>query len=229
MTAASPRQLTFALEGSPRFTAEDYLVERSNAAAHALVTSWPGWPSHAVLLHGQHGAGKSHLAAIWADLAGARISPAAQLREADIAVLPAGFRLAVEDIDSVGVHEEVLFHLLNTAREREGWLLFTSATEVTASWPRIRDLSSRLRAMPRADLSAPGDELVRAVLVKLFDDRQLAVDIDVIDYVARRMERSIGSARRLVAELDQEALALGRGVTRPIAAAVLARLSIGED
>jgi chromosomal replication initiation ATPase DnaA len=229
MTEASPRQLTFALEGSPRLTAEDYLVERSNAPAHALVTSWPNWPSHAVLLYGQPGSGKSHLAAIWAELAGARIATAAQLREADIAALPAGFQLAVEDIDSADVHEEVLFHLLNTAREREGWLLLTSATEVTGSWPRVRDLSSRLRAMPRADLSAPGDELVRAVLVKLFDDRQLAVDVEVIDYVARRMERSIGSARRLVAELDQEALALGRGITRPVAAAVLARLSIGED
>jgi chromosomal replication initiation ATPase DnaA len=70
---------------------------------------------------------------------------------------------------------------------------------------------------------------VRAVLVKLFDDRQLAVDAEVIDYVARRMERSLGAARETAAALDEEALALGRRVTKPVAAAVLARLTSDVD
>jgi chromosomal replication initiation ATPase DnaA len=61
-------------------------------------------------------------------------------------------------------------------------------------------------------------------MVKLFADRQLAVDTTVIDYLASRMERSIAAARQLVAALDRASLAAGRRITRPVAADVLASL-----
>ena len=73
-----------------------------------------------------------------------------------------------------------------------------------------------------AALGAPDDELLRKVLVKLFADRQLVVDKPVIDYLISRMERSLSAAVALVEALDREALAAGRGITRPMAAGVLA-------
>jgi chromosomal replication initiation ATPase DnaA len=146
-----------------------------------------------------------------------------------LAELDPGTALVVEDVDGAGASETVLFHLLNAARERGLWLLLTARRGPGESWPHLADLSSRLRAMPRAELDAPGDELVRAVLVKLFDDRQIVVAADVVDYIARNMERSLGAARATVAALDQEALALKRGITRSIAAAVMSRLNHEED
>jgi chromosomal replication initiation ATPase DnaA len=229
VSGAAGRQLTFALEGPPRFTEEDFLVAPANAQPHALLTSWPAWPSRAVLLTGPHGAGKSHLAAIWTQRSQAPLIEAADLTLDHIAQLEPDMPLAVENVDHPSASETVLFHLLNAARERRLWLLLTAGEGARSPWPHLPDLASRLRALPRAELEAPGDELVRAVLVKLFDDRQLAVDADVVDYVARRMERSLGAARNMVAALDREALALKRAITRPMAAAVLTQLTHEQD
>ena len=83
---------------------------------------------------------------------------------------------------------------------------------------------SRLKALPLASIEAPDDALLRAVLVKLFADRQLSVEPHVIDYVLVRMERSMSAAERLVAEADRQALVLQTRVTRAVAAAALDRL-----
>ncbi len=86
---------------------------------------------------------------------------------------------------------------------------------------RKPDLHSRLRLAPVVALGEPDEQLARAVLFKLFSDRQLAVEPAVIAYIALRIERSLGAARAIVEALDREALARGRAVTRAMAALVL--------
>ena len=80
------------------------------------------------------------------------------------------------------------------------------------------DLASRLRALPVVALAPPDDALLRAVIVKLFADRQLAVDESLVGYLATRIERSFAAARAAVDALDREALRLKRPVTRALAA-----------
>jgi len=210
-----------------RFGAEDFLVAPTNEEAHALVMGWPSWPAFALRLVGPAGAGKSHLAAMWAELSGGRLIEAADLSPETEPELHEGDTLAVENIDRPEVSDRALFHLLNSAREHGAWLLLTARQGPTATWPALPDLASRLRALPAASLALPEGELLGAVLVKLCDERQLVVEPGVIDYMFNRMERSLATARRLIAALDSEALARGRPVTRRVAAAVLARM--GDD
>ncbi|HVV93837.1 MAG TPA: hypothetical protein VHD15_10490 [Hyphomicrobiales bacterium] len=224
---ARPRQLALALEHAERLGAEDFLVAPTNAQAHALVTAWPHWPARALLVLGPPGAGKTHLAAIWAARTGAEIIPADSLDPEALPALHQNVMLAVEDVDRPHVSERALFHLLNGAGEAGAALLLTAREPPGAAWPALPDLASRLRRLPQAVLAAPEDALIRAVLVKLFADRQLVVEPGVIEYIFTRMERSLATARRLVAALDQEALARGRRVGRVLAAEVLAE--IGED
>ena len=70
-------------------------------------------------------------------------------------------------------------------------------------------------------LQAPDDALLRAILVKLFADRQLAVDDALIDYLVTRIERTCAAARGAVADLDEAALRLKRPVNRALAAEIL--------
>jgi chromosomal replication initiation ATPase DnaA len=76
-------------------------------------------------------------------------------------------------------------------------------------------------ALPVVAMAPPDDALLRAVLVKLFGDRQLAVDESVIGYVALRIERSFAAAQAVVARLDEEAMRLQRPLTRAFAAEIL--------
>jgi chromosomal replication initiation ATPase DnaA len=216
-----PRQLALALDHAESFAREDFLSGPGNATALALIERWPDWPGQAVVMVGPEGSGKSHLAAIWASAAGARFLAARGLATA---LLPAALTtgaLVVEDIAAGQFDERALFHLLNLAREEGAFVLLTARTAPSGWKLAIADLASRLKALPVAALTAPDDVLLRGVLVKLFADRQLAVDESLIGFLANRIERSIGAARAVVAELDREAMRQQRPLTRALAAEIL--------
>lgn len=216
-----PRQLALALPHRESFARDDFLEGPGNAAALALIDSWPDWPARAMLLVGPEGSGKSHLAAIWATEAGARLTAATALDAREVPAALATGALVVEDAVAGGFDERALFHLLNLAREEAAFVLITSRTAPAAMPVVLRDLASRLRALPAVTLAAPDDALLRAVLVKLCADRQMTVDEGVVGYLAARIERSFAAARRTVERLDAEALRLARPVTRALAASVL--------
>ena len=214
-----PRQLALALDHAESFAREDFLGGPSNAQALALIEAWPQWPHRSMMLTGPGGSGKSHLAAIWAQAAGARLIAARALEAATVPQALATGALVVEDVADGAFDERALFHLVNLAREEAAFLLIT-ARQAPAAFA-IRDLASRLKALPVVALAPPDDALLRAVLVKLFADRQLAVDENLIGYLATRIERSFAAARACVARLDAEAMRQRRPLTRALAAEIL--------
>jgi chromosomal replication initiation ATPase DnaA len=224
-----PRQLPLALGFSEKFGREDFLPGPSNAAALALVERWPDWPARTVALIGPEGAGKSHLAAIWARTAGARLIASHAITPATVPTALATGALVIEDLREGACEDAALFHLLNLAREQDDFVLITACTPPSAWTVRLRDLASRLRAVPTVTLAAPDDALLRAVMVKLFADRQLAVDEGLIGYLATRIERSFAAARAIVAELDREALRQKREVNRALAAELMRERQSAAD
>jgi len=215
------RQLALALDHSESFAREDFLSGPSNTAALTLVENWPDWPGRTVALIGPEGAGKSHLAAIFAERSGARFLAARSLGGSDLPAALATGALVVEDLVQGRFDETALFHLLNLAREEQAHILLTARSAPTGWTLRLKDLASRLRAVPVVMLEPPDDALLRAVLVKLFGDRQLAVDESLISYVATRIERSFAAAQAAVARLDSEAMRRQRALTRALAAEIL--------
>ena len=220
-SASAPRQLALALAHRESFAREDFLAGPSNAAALAILERWPDWPGRMLALAGPAGSGKSHLAAIWADRAGARLLSSRALSEASLPGALATGALVLEDVRPGALDEAALFHLLNLAGEEGAFILLTSRMPPVGWTVRLPDLASRLRALPVTELGVPDDALLRAVLIKLFADRQLAVDESLVSYVVTRIERSIAAARVAVATLDQASLGLQRPVNRALAAAVL--------
>jgi chromosomal replication initiation ATPase DnaA len=217
----TPKQLAFDLPLDPRFGAEDFLVSPSNEQAYGRIESWPDWPDTILVLVGPRGSGKSHLASIWATNARAWTIDAFGITQDKVPHLVSNGALAIEDMDRGERDEAALFHLLNLAREKKASVLITSETQPDRWGLRTPDLLSRLRLAPSVSLEAPDDALLKAVLVKLFVDRQLVVDTSVVDYIALRIERSLAKASELVALLDKEALSRGRRVSRAIAAEIL--------
>lgn len=221
-------QLSLTLPHDAAFGGEDFFVADSNREAVRTVESWPRWPHHALVLIGAEGAGKSHLAAIWRAKAGARVFSSADLMNEDTVAGLGSQAVLVEDIDRVlgagnGAVEEALFHLFNWLKEQGGSLLLTARTPVS-QWPlTLPDLRSRLAAAPLVQMGAPDDELLEVVMVKLFADRQIKVDPQVIRYVLPRLERSFAAVRAFVEQADKASLAARRAVTVPLARAILDR------
>jgi chromosomal replication initiation ATPase DnaA len=216
-----PRQLALDLPHAESLCREDFLEGSANQAALALIEAWPDWPNRIMLLVGPEGSGKSHLAAIWAGLAGARSVSASALTAAAVPGALATGALVVEDLIPGSFDERALFHLINLAREDQAYVLITARLAPSAFPPELRDLRSRLRAVPVVTLLAPDDALFRALIVKFCADRQMSVDENLVGYLANRIDRSFAAARKTVERLDTEALRLGRPVTRALAAELL--------
>lgn len=216
-----PRQLAFALPHAESFGRDNFLEGPANAAGLVLIDSWPEWPNRIMMLVGPEGSGKSHLAAIWAEQAGARSIGAAALKPEDVPATLATGALVVDDLKSRQFDERALFHLMNLAREDGAFVLFTARERAAALEIELRDLRSRLRTIPAVSLLPPDDQLFRALIVKFCADRQLTVDEGVVGYLATHLERSSAAAKNAVERLDIEALRQGRPVTRALAAQVL--------
>jgi chromosomal replication initiation ATPase DnaA len=216
-----PRQLALALPHAESLTRDNFLEGPANAAGLALIDRWPDWPSRIMLLVGPEGSGKSHLAAVWAEVSGARSTSAHALTPAEVPVALATGALVVDDLKSGDFDERALFHLMNLARQDEASVLITARVPPSALEVELRDLRSRLRAIPMVSLLPPDDQLFRALIVKFCADRQLTIDEAVVSYLASRIERSFAAARQAVELLDSEALRLGRPVTRALAAELL--------
>ncbi len=224
----SDRQLALEFDHRPALGGEDFLVAPPNADAVAWLDRWPDWPGSALVISGPAGCGKSHLAAVFMAERGARRLELGDLGPAAEADAPA---LVLDDADRLAgdaASEEALFHLYNHNRAAGSCLLLT-AIEPPARWPiGLPDLASRLKAVAHVGIGAPDDALIQAVLVKLFTDRQLRVDADVVGFLLARMERSFAAARALVEALDRAALAKRRNITIPLAREVLDETAPGR-
>ncbi len=218
------RQLALELARAPSYAADEFLVSPGNEAAHDAVMRWPAWPDPVLLLVGPAGSGKSHLAAIWEERAKARrLDAAAVAAEAAI-----DEPLVLEDCDRHPPDEGAFFHFLNALRGTRGSLLMTARVEPGLWSIRTPDLLSRLRLSPVATIASPDSALIRAVIVKLFADRQIAIEEDVVNYAARHCEQSFAAVNRFVKLADETAMAAGRRITRPLAASIVSELGF-ED
>nr|WP_249788523.1 DnaA/Hda family protein [Bradyrhizobium sp. G127] len=202
-------------------TRDNFLEGAANAQALALIDAWPDWPNRVMMLVGPEGSGKSHLASIWATEAGARSVAAHTLTAVNVPGELATGALVVDDLNPGGFDERALFHLMNLAREDEAFVLMTGRTPPSVFAVELRDLRSRLRALPVVTLTPPDDQLFRALIVKFCADRQMTMDESIVSYLATRIERSFAAARQAVELLDAEALRQRRPVTRALAAEVL--------
>jgi len=197
---------------------DSFFVSPSNALALKQIEAWENWAGGKLVLIGPESSGKSHLAAVWAEMSGATILSPDQLDEAT------NGHVVVEDVDRIagqGKAEEALFHLHNRVLGTGSALLLTGQ-DVPKLWGlALPDLASRVLAADVARLGPPDDALLTAVLVKLFDDRQLNVAPEVVTYLTTRIDRSFLEAARIVALLDEASLRERKPITVKFAGQIL--------
>jgi len=215
-----PSQLPFDLPHRPALGRADFVVSGCNAAAFGWIERWPDWPNHVLVLHGPLNCGKSHLAELWRRRSGAVLVAGGLLGGLDPTALAAGAAVAVDDAENAP--ERALLHLYNCCVEA-GTSLLVVARAAPGAWPiALPDLASRLRAAPAAAIALPDDDLLAAVLVKHFADRQVRVPPAVIAYLVPRMERSFEAAAATAERLDRLALSERRPIGIALARKILA-------
>ncbi len=206
-----PQQIPLDLGHRNAMGREDFMIADSNREAVAWIDRWPDWPAPALILYGPPASGKTHLGDVWQTKSRQRL---------------------IDDIENwIGnpEREEELFHLYNIAREDRKSLLITALSPPN-DWPFVLpDLASRLKAAPAVGIAPPDDSLIAAMLVKLFHDRQLSLEEDVLNYILPRIERSYHAARDLVTRADSRSLAGRKGITIPLISDILKESANAEE
>ena len=218
MNAAEAIQLPLDLSHRPAFDRADFLVAPSNEAAVTMIDSWPDWHMHALILHGPAASGKSHLGAVWQARSRAnRITPDT-LENVDSAIAESGHILFESGDFAIGTREGEadLLHIYNMIREMGGSLVMTMRARPHGLDFALPDLASRLRAVSTVAIQQPDEHLLAAIIVKMFNDRQLHISTEVLNYILPRMERSFAAAHNLVDAADKRALAEKRAITVPL-------------
>ena len=210
-------QLVLPLETRGAQGRAEFIVAPGNERAVAFIDAFPGWPAPAAVLVGPPASGKSHLAAVWAQKAGAQVIEAAALESGVPGFLIPEGALVVENVGP-GVAEAPLFALL----ERGAPLLLTAQTPPNDWRVTLPDLVSRTNALLAFALWAPDDALLMGLAVKLFADRQLTVPESVVSHMIASLERSPGAIRDFVARADAAALAQKKPVNLSLIKALLA-------
>ena len=216
-------QLSFSLPKKETLDRDNYFVSQANQGAVSLIEDWINWPSQKLILVGSEGSGKTHLGHLWADEVGATIISATTLMEQQISELSKA-PVLVEDINEIQRNqpvEIVLFHLHNLLYSEGHSLLMTSQILPGRLSFSLEDLQSRIEASTIAKLHPVDDDLLGAILIKMFADRQIYFSDKLLTYVLSRVERSYTAAKLFVEEVDSKAMAESRVIGKKLVRDIL--------
>lgn len=213
-------QIPFDLGNRTALERQDFLVAPCNEDAVAWIDLWPEWPAPCLVLYGPVASGKTHLGAVWSAQSSAVCVKASHINEDFIReVAGMNHHVIIEDGDNLIGNlegEKGLFHLYNIFKEEGRSILLTLMEPPVRRTFALPDLASRLRAAPSVAIREPDEQLLTAVLVKLFSDKQLRVGAEVLNYILPRIERSFEAVRDLVEEADRQAMAQQRKISIPL-------------
>lgn len=206
------------MDREPSFDESNFVITQSNQDAFEQITKWPEWTVNNIVLFGDAGVGKSHLANIWLKRSnGIRLD----LDEINTKIVEKYKYVLIEDVDSNQINHHNLFHVINLIREIEGFLLLTSKISPTSLVTKIPDLNSRIRSFSPVKINKPDDYLLEIIILKIFSDKNIMVDEKVIKFLLKRVERSISGIIRLIQRINEKSLEEKRPITVPLVSEVI--------
>ena len=229
-------QLIFNLNRQGKVGLENFYISKSNQVAVKTIKRWEDWPAKKLLLMGPSGSGKSHLADFWTRTTKARTLEINEISDFNLEELNNNSGFVIDDVDQIRMFnkndkdriEEKLFHLLNFSAQASCFLMMTSSAPITSWGLKLSDLISRLATIAVVELFPPDDDLLIAVLLKQFDDKQIKVSPEVVLFVSKRINRTFESIREFVNLADHLTLKNKRDVTIPFVSEILHKLGQGN-
>ena len=219
------KQLYFEMDREPSFDEGNFVITQSNRDAFEHITKWPEWTINNIVLFGDAGVGKSHLAHIWLKRSnGIKLD----LDEINTKIIEKNKNVLIEDIDGSQINHHNLFHLINLIREVEGFLLLTSKISPTSLVTKIPDLNSRIRSFSPVKINKPDDYLLEIMILKIFSDKNIMVDEKVIKFLLKRVERSIPGISMLIQKINEKSLEEKRPITVPLVSEVISSSQSNE-
>ena len=187
------------------FDKKDYFVSKSNYYAKKIIDSWPKWDKKIVNISGEEYSGKTHLSKIFKSNTNALYLKAQQLDDQILKQIKLSDCIIIEDLNE-DVSQKLLYSIFNLVEQDNKFLLLSSKKPVNSMEFSLPDLVSRLKNCLTAKLELPDDDLIYAIILKKFSDRQITIDRKIIEYVVKRISRSYRNIHEFIYKIDELSL-----------------------
>ena len=198
-------QLLLDFKYKENFKDEDFYVSNSNFYAFKLVNSWPKWEKNFLNICGEKYSGKSHLTNIFLkNFKGIKIN-AASFKNKNLQELKVYENIILDNLD-FNIDENLIYSLFNLIDQDNKYLIINSEIPINEINFKLGDLRSRTKNCLIAKIEKPDDELMFALILKNFSDRQIVIDKKLIDFIIKRVDRSYGKIFEFIYKIDELSL-----------------------
>ena len=198
-------QLLLNFEYKQNFKDEDFYVSKSNYFAFNLMNTWPKWEKNFLNICGDNFSGKSHLANIFLKkFKGIKID-SQSFKNEHLNEIKVYENIILENFD-LNINEVLIYSLFNTIDQDNKYLIINSITPINEINFKLDDLKSRTKNCLFAKIEKPDDELMFALVLKNFSDRQIVIDKKLIDFIIKRIDRSYDKIFEFIYKIDELSL-----------------------
>jgi len=215
-------QLTFKFPFKTTYYKKDFYVSNNNFNAYRLIESWPMWPSKNINIYGPGGSGKTHLANIFQDKMNAILINSSEIDNNALKKIK-NYECVILDNFSNNIDENLFFSIINQIIQDNQYFLLNSRLPIKDIEVKLNDLKSRFQSFTELGIDLPTDDLLRVILTKCFSDIQIKVDIKLLEYILKNIERSYEKMFQFVKDIDNESLSTGKSISLNLIKKVLSK------
>ncbi len=198
-------QLLLNFDHKTNFNEHDFYLSKSNEYAFNLINKWPDWQKKILNISGEKFSGKSHLANIFKQKTNAFLVKGTKINNSIFKKLKLYESLIIDDFDDCK-EEEILYSIFNLVDQDNKYLLVNSLKPINEIKFNLSDLSSRSKNCIYAEIENPDDELLFAIILKNFSDRQIKIEKKIINFIISRIDRSYRKIDEFIYKIDEISL-----------------------
>ncbi len=203
MSKLNQALLNFKLEQN--FAYDDFFVSKCNHYAFSLIESWPKWEKNILNICGEKFSGKSHLSEIFKRKNKAIIIKTEEINENFFNKIRFHQNIILDNLEYVS-NEKILYSIFNFSEQFNKYLIINSVKPINLINFSLPDLKSRIKNCIFAKIEKPDDDMIFALVLKHFSDRQIKIEKKIIEYITKRIERSYGKIFDFIYKVDQFSL-----------------------
>ena len=198
-------QNIFNFDKNKNFNYEDYFVSKSNYFAFEILQKWPKWEKNILNIYGENFSGKTHLSKIFLGKNNGLMIYEKDINDEIFKKLKL-YENIVLDGFNYETNEKLLYSIFNLIDSENKFLIINSINPINEMDFQLKDLVSRAKNCLFAKIENPDDELMNAIILKNFSDRQIKIDNKLIDYIAKRIDRSYSKISQFIYKIDELSL-----------------------
>ena len=198
-------QLLLELDYKSNFNEHDFYLSKSNSNAFNLINKWPSWEKKILNISGEKFSGKTHLANIFKLKSKAFLINGDSINNSIFKILKLHECIIIDDFEKCK-KEQILYSIFNLIDQDNKYLLINSIKPINKMVFNLPDLASRSKNCLYAEIENPDDELLFAIILKNFSDRQIKIEKKIINFIVTRIERSYRKIDEFIYKIDELSL-----------------------